>query len=158
MRRVIFLDVDGVLNTYGTPSSSLANWKYIEEDLTKNLEYIIDKTDADIVISSSWCEEAIELLKTVDFKHIGKVVGVTPRQKRWRGEQIMQWIEENADINNIAFVVIDDEDFDICGEACSVIPEERFVQTSFKEGLIKEKAEEVINKLRRQYEQNRKNI
>jgi len=147
MRRVIFLDVDGVLNTYGTPSSSLANWKYIEEDLTKNLESIIKKTNADIVISSSWCEEAIELLKTVNFKYVDKVIGVTPRQRRWRGEQIMHWIEENVDMNNIVFVVIDDENYDICGEACSVIPESRFVQTDFKEGLTEEKAEEVIKKL-----------
>ena len=59
----------------------------------------------------------------------------------------MHWIEENADMNNIVFVVIDDENYDICGEACSVIPESRFVQTDFKEGLTEEKAEEVIKKL-----------
>jgi len=144
MRRVIFLDIDGVLNTYGTPSSSLANWKYIEENLTKNLEFIIEKTDADIVISSSWCEEAIELLKSVDFKYIDKIIGVTPRVKRWRGEQIMDWTNKNDEVDD--FVVIDDENFDICGEACSVIPKSKFVQTDFSKGLTKDKAEEVIMK------------
>ena len=62
--KIIFLDIDGVLNT---PLHSLADMKKfpdfkpmdercygLNSDLIKNLKYILDETGAKIVVSSSW--------------------------------------------------------------------------------------------------------
>ena len=48
--KVIFLDIDGVLNS----DASLMVDDRVEGDLILNLKYIVDKTDAKIILSSSW--------------------------------------------------------------------------------------------------------
>lgn len=47
--KIIFLDIDGVLN-------SAHNWpeNLLHQSLTNNLKHIVDKTGAKIVLSSSW--------------------------------------------------------------------------------------------------------
>lgn len=60
MRKIIFLDIDGVLNTkywYNQMSRSTPKDKYgyaFDPNAVANLKRIIDETGADIVISSSW--------------------------------------------------------------------------------------------------------
>ena len=44
--RIIFLDIDGVLNYQGS--------QLIDEDCLNNLKYIIEKTNAKIVLISTW--------------------------------------------------------------------------------------------------------
>ena len=46
--KVIFLDIDGVLNSNCSTEPTIA------EDMVKRLAYIVDKTGAFIVLSSSW--------------------------------------------------------------------------------------------------------
>ena len=145
--KVLFLDIDGVLNTYGSSGSSVS-WEHCKKDLMHNLERIIEETGAKIVISSSWREEGIELLKENGFKHVDSIIGVVPlfdkdhKYIETRGEKILEWLKENE---VEAYVVVDDEVFDICGDKCKAIPKENVVATNPTEGLTKEKADEVIN-------------
>ena len=82
MRKVIFLDIDGVLNPkwwerkmpidrYGCAFDSIA---------VSNLEKIIAETEADIVISSSWKCMGLSELQNMWKERIlpGKIIGVTP--------------------------------------------------------------------------------
>ena len=50
MKKVIFLDVDGVLNSSRTLYESIS----LEDDLILNLKEIVNKTKAKIILSSSW--------------------------------------------------------------------------------------------------------
>ena len=87
---IIFLDIDGVLNHelhYREKSQKdrMDEVGYPECDLSESsmvhLNRIIEKTGADVVISSTWrkshsSDELQELLESVGFK--GKIVGRTP--------------------------------------------------------------------------------
>ena len=50
MKKVIFLDVDGVLNSSRTLHEDISS----EDDLILNLKELVDKTGAKIILSSSW--------------------------------------------------------------------------------------------------------
>ena len=156
--KIIFLDIDGVLNTYGKDGSSVS-WEHCKSELMHNLEKVVKETDAYIVISSSWREEGIELLKESGFRYVDKIAGVTPRWIQGiyiehRGEQIMGYVRQNG-IRQ--YIVIDDEPFDICEERCSVISKDKVVVTDHIEGLTEEKANEAIRKLKTQRKNNERN-
>lgn len=63
--RVLFLDIDGVLNREGfepDEDRGLASW--IEADLARRLTALVRETDAVLVMSSSWREdEEVEALR-----------------------------------------------------------------------------------------------
>lgn len=129
--KVIFLDIDGVLNTQET----FIKWKEkykktgiydleIDEYRIKYLKDIIDRTKAKIVLSSSWRYffkkennliipknsegvELCEMLKKYDIE----IYDITKKNEYLtREEQIKAWINEN---NADSFIVIDDEKLDI---------------------------------------------
>lgn len=75
MRKLIFLDCDGVITTYKS------GWKFDPEKL-ELLKHILDETDADIVVSSSWRYSTVKetLEKSFkDFPFKDRIVDVTPR-------------------------------------------------------------------------------
>ena len=148
--RIIFLDIDGVLNTWGHDNATYLKYQsHCDSQLLKNLETILDEfEDARIVISSSWGWEAVELFKENDFAHTSRVIDITPREKRWRGEQIKQWLDEHLNVVD-NYVVIEDEIMDVCGGYCDMIPREHVVETDYRYGLTEGKMNEVIEKLRR---------
>ena len=51
--KVIFLDVDGVMNSNRSTEPTIA------EDMVKRLAHIVEKTEASIVLSSSWRYEYV---------------------------------------------------------------------------------------------------
>ena len=121
---IIFLDIDGVLATAESYFIDDSVFRYgLDKNCISAFNELIDKTQADVVISSSW-----RILHTVDqLKELftrygvkGKIVGVTPRLKPThlsasanRGDEILRWIEENAYVGD--YLVIDDEVSDIVG-------------------------------------------
>lgn len=59
MTKYIFLDIDGVLNSEHTLDESCENMNQkiasiISDQYLRNLQYIVEKTDAKIILSSSW--------------------------------------------------------------------------------------------------------
>ena len=52
--KVIFCDVDGVLNNEKTRGHSPSGYTGVSNDLIRNLKKIVDQTDARIVLSSDW--------------------------------------------------------------------------------------------------------
>lgn len=157
---IIFLDIDGVLvtgNYYIECRDKKENLK-IEIDETsvyrfspktiKNLKQILEKTDAMIVISSSWrIGYPLSFFKNL-FSEYGlsdRILDLIPFVNDNRGYEINTWLKREsskfASINPDHFIIIDDHDdmeqF-----------EDRLVKTDFLEGLNDKKRKEAINKLR----------
>jgi len=115
--KIIFLDVDGVLNNDDTTSTHgvFVGW---DKRCVDRLNHIIRKTDAAVVISSSWrmhrsMNEIIHLFN-VEMGIRGTILGSTPIQNvEERGAEIGAWMKffkkkTGRDIDR--FVIIDDVD------------------------------------------------
>ena len=121
--KVIFLDIDGVLNT-----ANYQGWRQIwglktsdkhgclfSPRAVRNLRRLLKWTDAKIVISSSWrlrCMEEMELM-WVERKMPGRIYDLTPYMYGHgcdyanRGFEIDKWLHENHATEN-PFVILDD--------------------------------------------------
>ena len=119
--KVIFLDIDGVLIPVSGAGNNGFNGRNID-----NLNELIKKTGAKIVISSDWREKGIDYVKNVLYNSgvRGDIIGMTPRFKIIdeiygeikvpRGLEIQKWIEkfnsfdgENLDYV-LNYVILDD--------------------------------------------------
>ena len=127
--KIIFLDVDGVLNTSETYINMLNRYnktKQVDIDIDEfRLEYlktILDNTDAKVVLSSSWRGGFIKQnnkvvprsckgkkLYNLLTKYNIELYDLTPNiySDINREAQINYWLSSNNDIDN--FIIIDDE-------------------------------------------------
>ena len=119
--KIIFLDFDGVMDTayYDHVLSKLrllGNDTFgtvFDPNCVQNLKKIIDKTGADIVVSSSWKHFMTykDFLDMWEFRGLpGFVTDVTPTPdiRRNRGDEIDAWLDEcNVECQ---YVIIDDLD------------------------------------------------
>ena len=120
---VIFLDIDGVLNTPNYGVQAHAMWKrtngwfksrdefgaIFDPMAVDCLEYIVHHTNAKIVVSSSWRKSGFKVMKDM-FKVRGidaDIIGVTPVLNTMRGEEIEQWLLKNDYVTN--YVILDDD-------------------------------------------------
>ena len=114
MNKAIFLDIDGVLNLFGESykTNSVAFDTHFQEIITrmefhlvKRLEYIINETEADIILISAWdLDSAKGVLKQNDFKHLDKLKLKLYSPDRVEG--ILEYIQDN---NITDYIVLDDE-------------------------------------------------
>lgn len=130
--KIIFLDIDGVLNTSATWDRVYSVYKKtgvrpveIDEFRVEYLKQIIDETGAKIVLSSTWrsffeknndlvvprSERGKELYEIFNKYGIEIYDYTTKNNNLRREEQITMWINEHDDIDS--FVVIDDESSDL---------------------------------------------
>ena len=104
--KVIFLDIDGVLNCKQTPNPR--KFPYIvDPKLLKRFKRIIDRTRAKIVLSSTWRYDPAGIFSA---KHWGiPFMDVIPDMpKRPRRNEILAWLRDHPNVKR--FAVIDDED------------------------------------------------
>ena len=146
MGKIIFLDIDGVLNCLDDYSRARHRSDIINPLFKRRLKRVIKETKAQIVVSSMWRFKGAEVLD----KYLGlKILGTTGcREDGIRGLEILDWLEQ-ARINSQApdhWIVIDDEEYDIKDH----IPAEQFVKTSFEEGFTCAAKVEAIRKLNKQ--------
>lgn len=111
--RIIFLDIDGVLNHQQFYESiDWAKRKSIYDDFgegfcpisSKILNRIIDETKAKIVISSSWRHDGLQRMQEmwVARKMSGEVIDITPfSETRFRGLEIQEWLEKKRNFQHI---------------------------------------------------------
>jgi hypothetical protein len=104
--KVIFLDIDGVLNCPKTPNPRKFPY-VIDKRLLARLKKLLDRTGAKVVLSSSWRLDPIGVFAA---KHWGvPFIGVCPdKPKSPRCKEILDWLSEHPRANRYA--VIDDED------------------------------------------------
>lgn len=155
MRRIIFLDFDGVLNTeyyQGLLQFQGKQWQdehgaFFDPKAVRQLKRIIDAMDADIVVESSWkylgLEAMQELWRVRDLPR--RVIDITPSltDNASKGGEIAAWLSEHA-TPDTRYVVIDDEYVVLDSQ----IP--YFIWTNPYEGLTEGQADRAILILNRE--------
>ena len=158
--KIIFLDIDGVLNYAHCPYKLPDGWYFVDEKKIKLLKEIINATDAKIVLSSTWRVGWFDLehnMHTTDAENFIRLrdklrefniefLSRTPVTGRTRGKEITQWIQNwNGEVIE-SFVILDD------------LPEteltpyaENLVQTSFSRGLLRRHVNKAIRILNKKY-------
>jgi len=114
--KILFTDVDGVLNDEATTAKSPCGYTGIMDSKVKLLKKIIDVTGAKIVLSSDWrlCDEDDPdykyLLNKLRYKGGIGIYDKTP-DLSWqrRGLEIETWLKCHPEVE--AWVVLDDIDF-----------------------------------------------
>ncbi len=122
--KALFLDIDGIMNSedyavYRIKSKKLDSDQFIDERAVVFLNYIIEETGAEVVLSSSWRGNANETQKRLEecgFKY--KITSVTPYcASRIRGEEIKAWIDDyEKDHEPLESYAILDDDRDMLEE------------------------------------------
>ena len=162
MNKIIFLDIDGVLNSQNTFGDnheySKFFVKYMNGSIDDEMVYTMLDIDLDkvfmlrdicnltgdkVVVSSSWRRLKKYFLFEEKLTSLGiPIVGVTPYINSNRGDEIRKYLEEN-EVDD--FVILDDDIFKDFNEL-----ENYLVKTSFYEdGLTDEISREVVRMLRR---------
>ena len=106
MRRVIFLDIDGVL----APIRRWDRYGDLDPACVKVLNEIVADGEADVVVSSTWRhgKKVAELQAMLDAEGFtGRVVDMTPTDMEGasRSEEIVAWLAGHA---VSGYVIIDD--------------------------------------------------
>jgi HAD domain in Swiss Army Knife RNA repair proteins len=104
--KVIFLDIDGVLNADQTPNPR--KFPYIvDRKLLTRFKRVLERTRAKVVLSSTWRYDTAGLFSA---KYHGiPFVDVTPDMPhRPRRDEILTWLKKHPKVDR--FVVIDDDD------------------------------------------------
>jgi len=138
MEKVIFLDVDGVLNTGNTIDRE--GLHAVCEERVKILKKIVFATKADLVLSSTWrlYKDASQVLRErlqrfgMDF-----VDRTDDLWKKPRSHEILEWLSRHQEVKQFA-IIDDDEDAEVKGS---------FFLTTFETGLTHDVAERVIEHL-----------
>lgn len=131
--KVVFLDIDGVLNPFNRPE--LSGFQYTEEyrrilqDLAqvgiddpfapflrreniKELNDLLEQTGAKVVISSTWrILNTLPEIKTMfayfGFRFNNRIIGTTPNLDAIRGTEISFWLDKHKEVGS--FVILDDD-------------------------------------------------
>jgi hypothetical protein len=132
MKRILFLDVTGVLS-----SQADCGIDGLGESHLHCLKRIVDEAKCEIVLTSTWrlADDLLAILRrTFDRFGIPIWIDLTPDLID-RAEEIMAWLEKNGPCIG---VIVDDncDGFDVTGL--------RFFQTSFADGLTFELSNEII--------------
>lgn len=150
--KVIFLDVDGVLNSEEYVKKAIESGingieSEIDIETVKLLKYIIIETGANIVLTSSWryTKNGGDLVKLLNKYEI--YPDLAPFINNVRGLEIKKWLQNSGNIED--YVIVDDEVF----ESFDDILLEKLIKISngngisYGEGLQKNDAEIIIKRL-----------
>ncbi len=147
--KVIFLDIDGVLNS--TAAFERGAWMVDDDGQIRHgmlgidpenippLREILDRSGAEVVLSSTWRLSATGPERTaLNLKRAGlplDFIGVTPSGGGERGPQIQEWLDawnDSCPEDPIShFVILDDS-----SDMAHLMP--HLVQTSWAVGLLPE--------------------
>jgi hypothetical protein len=126
--KVIFLDIDGVLNCDATPNPR--KFPYVVDNrLLARFRKVIERTGAAVVLSSTWRVDPVGLLAAkfydIPFDDVCPDVPQAPRC-----EEMQAWLRQHTQVSRYA--VLDDED--------DCLDELPLFQPSSKTGLTEEMA------------------
>ena len=151
MNKILFLDFDGVLNTehyQGLLQYQGKPWQdeygaFFDPKAVKQLKRIIDATDADIVVESSWKYLGLDAMKELwKVRNLpGTIIDITPSLLgKNKGVEIASWLSKYAK-QDIRYVIIDDEYVILDSQ----VP--HFILTNPYEGITEEQANRAISML-----------
>jgi len=137
--KIIFLDIDGVLNCKETVNR-YNGFIGIDPFLVAIFNRIIFATDAKIVLSSTWRHAKVS--RDEVRRRVMDFIDITPNIGTMRGDDINAWLSKHRDIKKYA-ILDDDSDF---------YPGQPLFRTTWAKGLTEEIAERVINHLNKKEE------
>ena len=163
---IIFLDVDGVLNSIVFFEQNKGNgrgYSEISDYHLQMLSKIYHTCDAKIVLSSSWreldcddndvCMEMYQYLVDELARYDMKIISKTPYVHCNRPLEIKTWLDNRVDKDEIRFVSLDDDfskdEYDEYGIGDCLVKTEFFCRELSEGGLQQEhvdKAIEILNK------------
>ena len=135
--KILFLDIDGVLNTFKT-----GGLYTLTRTKLKLLQDIVEQTGCEIVLSSTWRKDPYsfkKLNRVLAYRKI-KIKSITPVM--WsvpRGFEIASWLNDNPGVTKYAIV---DDDKDMLESQLI-----NFFQTDGDYGLTKTIAYRIIHHL-----------
>lgn len=145
--KVIFLDVDGVLNSDKTSRRTASGYTFVGSRQMKNLRRIVEETGAKVVLSSDWRYDRDDPKWNGDFLELEEellrygisLYGFTPElRSAHRGAEIDTWLKDHDEVEN--FVILDDR--------LDIEPnKDHWVRTVMSRGLGIEETEEAIRVL-----------
>jgi len=160
--KVIFLDIDGILNVMATNRDQYGD--IFRTEFVSNLARIVRETGAKIVISSAWRMSGLEVMREMWLKRglAGEVIDVTPVIppieegkcvfKKVRGMEIMKWVldEVTPAMKPFSYVILDDDTDMLDSQLpyflqCSELKDEDAVHGYGLTKRITERAIEILN-------------
>mgnify|MGYP000491037119 FL=1 len=137
MRKILFLDIDGVVNCV-TTSQRHRGAIGIDPYMACLVRRIVDATGCEVVLSSSWRHfpggrEEVE-------NQVCPIFDVTPTSSTgFRGDEIRVWLNAHPEVTRYA--IVDDN--------ADMLPEQlpNFFKTSWTEGLSEDTQKEIIRHL-----------
>ena len=157
-QKVIFLDIDGVLNCESSPSRCM-NFLGIDKDKVRRLAKIVEKTGAIIVLTSSWKDGWAPARKYDKYEYYhchyldehlwkkGKLkIHSKTFERKWldRGHGILSWLQNHPNIKE--YVILDDECFYDYYESNLL---QHLIKTDNRYGLTDDNVNKAINILNR---------
>ena len=151
MTKIIFLDFDGVLNTehyqdllqYQSSPWQDEYGAFFDPKAVKQLKRIIDATEVDIVVESSWKYLGLDAMKELwEVRNLpGTIIDITSSLLgKNKGVEIASWLSKYAK-QDIRYVIIDDEYVILDSQ----LP--HFILTNPYEGITEEQANRAISML-----------
>lgn len=176
--KIIFLDIDGVLNNSGSLGrlqDGLATLWVMDEQNVEHLNVLVEQSGAHIVVSSSWrhglqLQEIRDVLTQFGFKFSDRVIDATPRRINDerivklatrgiglklsmsipRAWEIMEWLDHNKSRVE-SFVILDDDSPINPGASHAILRDlmKRFVRTFNRTGLTDVEVKLALQRLER---------
>lgn len=146
--KVLFLDVDGVLNNYHTKDRAPCGLLGLDVINLMNLQHIVENVDVSIILSSDWRLDRNKVNGMFDYlvtrlsEYNIKILDTTIDTGCYtaRGFEISEYLKNHPEIDN--YVILDDRnfpDFDLYGLR------NNFIKTNAYLGLTILDAESAIN-------------
>lgn len=143
MRKILFLDIDGVVNCQ-TTTQRHRGYIGIDPYMAFLVGKIVLDTGCEVVLSSSWRTFHDDGIEEVS-RQVTKIDDVTPPpwyendHHSTRGEEIQAWLDKNPDVG--VYAILDDD--------TRMLPNQlpNYFQTSWQEGITEEIARAVTQHL-----------
>lgn len=136
--KVLFLDIDGVVNYEGSATAGLFP---IDPDAAARVARIVAHTECEVVLSSNW--RRLKEGREVVSKKVVPIFDVTPdTDSYYRGDDIQAWLDEHPEVDRYA-VLDDDADW-------THDQQPHWFLTTWEEGLTDEIMQRVIDHLNKE--------
>lgn len=136
--KVLFLDIDGVVNCV-TTSQRHRGFIGIDPYMAALVRRIVDATGCQVVLSSSW-RHFPDGRKEVE-QQVCPILDVTPTSSSgFRGDEIRVWLNAHPEVTRYA--IVDDNS--------DMLPEQgkNFFKTSWAQGITEEISQQITDHLR----------
>ena len=137
--KVLFLDIDGVLNNFGLIRAN--GFDYIDDMMVRILAGVIAQTEAGIVLSSYWrLNPKDRSLVDAALGRYGMFVSDrTPSIPGPRADEISDWLDKNPEV--VRYAILDDD-----GDA-GIGMDHSFFQTDPEVGITTRIADRIVSHL-----------